>query len=87
VTTLGAPKRGAKPDELALWARVAAGERPRDAGRDLGIPSGRVEYLCEKWASAGIYEYGVSADMGWPIGRAIDWSKPVAIPLPPWLAP
>jgi hypothetical protein len=78
VTGLGAPKRGAKPDEVALWARVAAGERPRDAGRALGVPSGRVAYLCEKSASAGIYEYGTSADLGWPIGREVDWSTPLA---------
>jgi hypothetical protein len=74
------PKRGAKPDELALWERVKAGERPRDAGRDLKIPENRVWYLCLKWARAGIYEYGVSADLGWQIGRTVDWSKPVTLP-------
>ena len=55
-----------KPDEVALWAAVLAGERPRDAGARLGIHPKRVRGLCEKWASAGIYDYGVSADLGWP---------------------
>lgn len=59
------PKPGAKPDEMALWAALVAGEWPRTAGPRLGIPSRRVWYLCEKWARQGIYDYGVSCDLGW----------------------
>ena len=55
-----------RPDEDKLWAAVLAGERPRDAGRRLGMPPRRVIYLCEKWTTQGRYDYGVSADMGWP---------------------
>lgn len=54
-----------RPDEIALWFLVVNGERPRDAGARLGIHPKRVRGLCEKWASAGIYDYGVCADLGW----------------------
>lgn len=54
-----------KPDEIALWSLVVNGERPRDAGARLGIHPKRVRGLCEKWANAGIYDYGVCADLGW----------------------
>lgn len=54
-----------RPDEQALWALVAGGESPRDAGKHLGIHPRRVVHLCEKWARQGIYDYGVSADLGW----------------------
>lgn len=59
------PKR---PDEVALWAAFGDGAEhrwPRDAAAALGIPAGRLEYLCNKWADQGIYEYGTSADLGW----------------------
>jgi hypothetical protein len=55
----------AKPDEAALWAALLAGEWPRDAGARLGIPPKRVLYLCHKWADKNVYDYGVSADLGW----------------------
>lgn len=54
-----------KPDEEALWKALEQGEWPRDAGRRLGINGKRVQYLCEKWAKKGIYDYGVSSDLGW----------------------
>lgn len=57
---------GAKPDEVALWAALEQGEWPRYAGQRLGIPRKRVDYLCEKWADKGIYDYGVTCDLGWP---------------------
>ena len=56
-----------KPDELALWEAVMAGEFPRDAGRRLGIPPKRVIRLCEKWTDRGDYDYGTSVDLGWPV--------------------
>lgn len=55
-----------KPDERALWEAVLRGEKPRQAGRDLGIPHRRVWYLCAKWSRLGIYEWGVTIDLGWP---------------------
>jgi hypothetical protein len=55
-----------KADEQALWLATVRGEKPRDAGKQLGIPSKRVVKLCEKWARKGIYDYGVSPDLGWP---------------------
>ena len=59
------PSAGAKPDELALWAALEAGEKPREAGTRLGIAPNRVEYLCNKWARQRIYDYGVVHDLGW----------------------
>ena len=56
---------GARPDERALWAALLAGERPRDAGRRLGIHPARVAYLCGKWTRRRIYDYGVCSDLGW----------------------
>ena len=55
-----------KPDEIALWEMVMSGEWARDAGKALGIHPKRVWRLCEKWSDKGIYEYGTSADLGWP---------------------
>lgn len=56
------PKR---PDEVALWAAVRAGESPREAGERLGIPRRRMEYLCDKWSRKGLYDWGVVIDRGW----------------------
>jgi hypothetical protein len=66
-----------KPDEIALWDAFGDGaphQWPRDAGIALGIPSGRVEYLCEKWSRQGVYDYGVAASLGWkePVVHAAD---------------
>lgn len=54
-----------KPDEAALWAALLAGEWPRDAGARLNIPPNRVRYICLKWSRKGIYDYGVTYDLGW----------------------
>jgi hypothetical protein len=62
----GMPKR---EDEQALWAALMTGEQPRYAGRRLGMPPRRVEYLCNKWADKGVYEYGVVYDLGWATGQ------------------
>ena len=55
-----------KPDEAELWAALLTGEHPRTAGERLGIPPKRVIYLCLKWSRQGVYDYGTSADLGWP---------------------
>ena len=47
----------------------------RDLGVQLGIHPKRVAYLCEKWASQGWYEYGVSADLGWCRPQAVALKK------------
>lgn len=56
------PKR---PDELALWRAVKAGEYPRKAAERLGIPEKRAAFLCQKWTDRGVYEYGVNVLAGW----------------------
>jgi hypothetical protein len=61
-----------KPDELALWEALLAGESPRDAAVRLGIPEKRKMYLCEKWSTKGVYEYGVTADLGWRVREALN---------------
>ena len=62
-----------KSDELALWAAVVAGEWPRHAGQRLGIHPNRVVALCRKWTRKGVYEYGVSVDLGWPVPQPEGW--------------
>ena len=55
-----------KNDEELLWASFPEQYKyPRDAGKELGIPPKRVAYLCAKWAKQGVYEYGVTVDLGW----------------------
>lgn len=59
------PKRA---DEVELWNSFGCGtphEWPRDAAAAMGMPWRRLQYLCEKWASQGVYDYGTSCDMGW----------------------
>ena len=54
------------PDEIALWESFGEnGVTPRDAGDALNMHPKRINYLCEKWSNLGIYDYGVSADLGW----------------------
>lgn len=55
-----------REDEKTLWAAVLNGEYPRDAGLRLEIPANRLRYLCYKWADKGIYQWGVTYDLGWP---------------------
>jgi hypothetical protein len=59
----------AKDDETLLWESFpdSIAQTPRDAGKILGIPAKRVCYLCSKWEKKGLYEYGVSIDLGWKI--------------------
>ena len=57
-----------RPDEIALWDSFPVPfEFPRDAAAALGMPPRRLYYLCVKWSNQGIYDYGVSADMGWKV--------------------
>lgn len=62
-----------RPDEIALWHAVCDGETPRVAGHRLGMNHKRVWYLCEKWARRGIYDYGVSVDLGSPYQFPTQW--------------
>ncbi len=39
--------------------------RVQDLAADIGMHPKRVEYLAEKWADQGWYEYGVSSLLGW----------------------
>lgn len=57
---------GAHRDERALWTLVVSGLTPRAAGNLLDVHTKRVAYLCKKWARAGIYDYGVTVDLGQP---------------------
>lgn len=58
---------GAHRDERALWTLVVvSGLTPRAAGNLLDVHTKRVQYLCEKWARRGIYDYGVTSDLGQP---------------------
>ena len=59
-----------REDERRLLLMVLEGERPRSAGRTLGIHPKRVVYLCYKWDNKGFYDYGVAADLGWITDRA-----------------
>lgn len=63
-----------KPDEIALMAAIYRGIYhddpadcvwPRDVAYDLGMSEKRAAYLCEKWASKGLYVYGVNVLLGW----------------------
>jgi hypothetical protein len=55
--------------EERLWAMVAAGEKPRVAGKRLGIRRARVLELCQGWADEGLLEYRRSPDLGWAVDR------------------
>ncbi len=71
-----APNPGAKPDEHALWWTVIhTGLAPRYAGAQLGMDRNRIDYLCAKWASSGIYDYGVTVDLGWPDPQPDGWAE------------
>lgn len=61
-----------KDDEAQLWQAFGSHAKyttPREAGKSLGIPTKRVEYLCRKWARNKIYNYGTTIDMGWKEGE------------------
>ena len=55
-------------NEKQLWeAFPNPYKTPREAGKALNIAPKRVQYLCKKWSKKGIYEYGVSIDLGWKV--------------------
>ena len=55
-----------KQDEKNLFRFVhLSGCTPRRVAQVLGIHPKRCRYICGKWADKGIYDYGVSVDMGW----------------------
>jgi hypothetical protein len=55
--------------EERLWSMVAAGEKPRAAGKRLGIRRARVLELCQGWADEGLLEYRRSPDLGWAVDQ------------------
>ena len=54
-----------KPDARVLFAAVGSGATPRDAAKRIDMNHKRMGRLCEKWAARGLYDYGVSLDLGW----------------------
>jgi len=70
--TTDRPSRDARQDEHDLWdhfGELTAYDTPREAGDALGMSHKRIDYLCEKWSKAGIYDYGVCVDLGWKVQR------------------
>lgn len=63
-----------KPDERAFWLRIVSeGKTPRQIIAEPGFPIAekRALYLLQKWADAGLYEYGVCVDLGWATPEGI----------------
>ena len=70
-----------KPDEFFLFNTILYLHRtgktnhitPRNVAAAHRIDAKRANYLFEKWAVRGWYEYGVSADLGWltPTGLSV----------------
>ncbi|MFI5297387.1 MAG: hypothetical protein ACHREM_04755 [Polyangiales bacterium] len=63
-----------KPDERELFLRVAAlppfprgpaDGSARSEADAMGMHWKRADYIFEKWAARGWYDYGVSASLGW----------------------
>lgn len=74
-----------KDDERIFLAymQVVAGPRgqllekiPRELINEPGFPMSykRAWYLLEKWSGKGLYDYGVTVDLGWmtPAGMKVD---------------
>lgn len=65
-SALGWISHAAKQDESMLWAMlVLAGVPPRAGAAVIGVPRNRLVAICYKWSDAGIYDYGVTCDLGW----------------------
>jgi hypothetical protein len=65
--TAAADRRRRVELEEQLWTAVAAGMKPRDAGRRLGISRARVVALCEQWSEEGRLDYSRAPDLGWAV--------------------
>lgn len=56
-------------------------KRPRKTARDIinepdfPIPYKRAWYLLEKWSNQGVYDYGVTVDLGWITEKGMEWPK------------
>lgn len=68
-----------KPDErdLLMYIRKHCGEPgkrilPYKAAEFLGIPQKRYEYIFEKWADKGWWEYGTYSGSGWLEPKGIE---------------
>lgn len=55
--------------EGRLWDAIACGEKPRVAGKRLGVRRARVVELCEQWAAEGLLAFRRSPDLGWAVDR------------------
>lgn len=60
-----------KPEiEQILWVNIASGKTPRES-IELMVTAGIINSpeqawrTLEKWARKGLYDYGVSLDLGW----------------------
>lgn len=72
-----------KPDEHAFLLLVYQlgrngymrqdGVFPDEIGRGMGMSIKRIEYLCEKWALKGWFEYGTVAVHGWLTPEGIEY--------------
>ncbi len=57
-----------RDDEMVLLTAIQFKpntETVRDVIVRLGMPTKRTDYLLEKWARKGWYQWGVVIDMGW----------------------
>lgn len=57
-----------KPDEIEYYAAIRAKGRGVFAdvvAENIGMEWGRAEYLLEKWADNGWWDYGVTLRSGW----------------------
>lgn len=60
-----------KSEEMMFYFLVKMGEKekvtPREIIKKMPINEKRAHYLLQKWSDKGLYDYGVSLDLGWII--------------------
>ncbi|KKL47363.1 hypothetical protein LCGC14_2336310 [marine sediment metagenome] len=59
-------------NETFLWDRISTGRSPRDIISSMLVlgmirNSKQAWRTLEKWAKKGLYDYGVSLDLGWKV--------------------
>ncbi len=59
------------------FAQKLPRKTPRDIINEPGfpIPHKRAWYLLEKWSGQGLYDYGVTVDLGWMTEKGMEWPK------------